>query len=285
MSVLSIQSHVAYGHVGNAAACFSLQRLGVNVWPIMTVQFSNHTGYGAWRGEVFTGDMIRELVSGISERGVLGECDAVLSGYMGGPDIGKAILETVDRVRAVNPEALYCCDPVIGDVGRDIYVREGIPELMRDQALMKADIITPNHFELSFLSGRDVRTTVQAVDAARALIAKGPKVVVVTSFLAEEVDADKMAILAVTEDDAWRVETPRLTFEHFFAGTGDVFTALFLAYYLRSRSPSEALSRTASAVYALVKKTHEEGGREIRLIDGQNLLLNPPEIFPPHALS
>lgn len=146
MNILSIQSHVAYGHVGNASAVFPMQRLGVEVWPIHTVQFSNHTGYGAWKGQVFDGATIDELMAGIGERGVLGKCDGVLSGYMGSADIGHAILQAVAKVREANPKAMYCCDPVIGDVGRGVFVRPGIPEFMREQAVPAADIVTPNQF-------------------------------------------------------------------------------------------------------------------------------------------
>src|SRR4026207_1315005 len=108
MNLLSIQSHVAYGHVANAAATFPLQRIGVEVWPIHTVQFSNHTGYGAWTGRVFNGATIAQLVEGIAERGVLAQCDGVLAGYMGSAEIGIAILAAVARVREANPGALYC---------------------------------------------------------------------------------------------------------------------------------------------------------------------------------
>src|SRR5258708_286551 len=135
MDLLSIQSHVAYGHVGNAAAVFPLQRLGVEVWPVHTVQFSNHTGYGSWKGEVFDARLIREVVAGIEQRGVLGECDGVLSGYIGGADIGAAILDAVAAVKHANPAAHYCCDPVIGDVGRGVFVRAGIPEFMKSKAM------------------------------------------------------------------------------------------------------------------------------------------------------
>ena len=158
MNLLSIQSHVAYGHVGNAAAVFPLQRLGVEVWPVHTVQFSNHTGYGEWKGQVFDAALIREVVAGIEQRGVLGECDGVLSGYMGGADIGAAILDAVATVKRANPAARYCCDPVIGDVGRGVFVREGIPEFMKSKAVPAADIVTPNQFELDYLSGRESKT-------------------------------------------------------------------------------------------------------------------------------
>src|SRR3954447_16952789 len=158
MDMLSIHSHVAYGHVGNDAATFPLQRIGVEVWAIHTVQFSNHTGYGAWAGRVFDGPMIDELVGGIADRGVLPSCDGVISGYMGSADIGNAILSAVARVRAANPAATYCCDPVIGDVGRGVFVRPGIAEFMRDRAVPAADIITPNQFELDLLSGLETKS-------------------------------------------------------------------------------------------------------------------------------
>ena len=158
MNVLSIQSHVVYGHVGNASAVFPMQRLGVEVWPIHTVQFSNHTGYGAWTGRVFDAPLIEELVDGLAVRGVLAACDGVLSGYMGSADIGNAVLSTVARVRAANPGALYCCDPVIGDVDRGVFVRPGIPEFLRDHAVPAADIVTPNQFELDYLSGLESAT-------------------------------------------------------------------------------------------------------------------------------
>ena len=184
MNILSIQSHVAYGHVGNASAVFPLQRLGHEVWPIHTVQFSNHTGYGAWKGQVFGRDLIDACVEGIAERGVLPTCDGVLSGYMGAAEIGEAILAAAARVRAANPNALYCCDPVIGDVGRGIFVRPGIPEFMRDRAVPAADVVTPNQFELDFPHRRHERHPRRRQGRRRpSCTAIGPKVVLVTSLV------------------------------------------------------------------------------------------------------
>src|SRR5450432_3971565 len=151
-SILSIQSHVVYGHVGNSATVFPLQRIGCEVWPIHTVQFSNHTGYPDWRGHAFDAAMIDDCMAGISARGVLAQCDGILSGYMGSAEIGAAILRGVETVRQQNPESFYCCDPVLGDVGRGIYVREGVVEFMRERALPAAALLTPNHFELDLLS-------------------------------------------------------------------------------------------------------------------------------------
>ena len=162
MRVLSIQSHVAYGHVGNSAAVFPLQRLGHEVWPVLTVNFSNHTGYGEWRGPLLSADDLRGVIQGVEERGALARVAAVLSGYQGAEEVGAVVLDTVARVKELNPAAVYCCDPVMGDVGRGFFVRPGIPELMRDTVVPAAQIITPNQFELEYLTGRTTGTVAEA---------------------------------------------------------------------------------------------------------------------------
>ena len=277
MNVLSIQSHVAYGHVGNASAVFPMQRLGVEVWPIHTVQFSNHTGYGSWKGRVFDGPAIEDLVEGIAERGVLERCDGVLSGYMGSADIGNAILSAVARVRSLNPDALYCCDPVIGDVGRGIFVRPGVPEFMREQAVPAADIITPNQFELDYLSG----LTTQSLDDVKRAIAivqgLGPKVMLVTSVETKETPADSVDLIASAEGRTWQVRTPKLSLS--VNGAGDAIAALFFVHYARSRSAPKALAEAAASIYGLLKRTEEAGSREILTIAAQDEFVTPSHRF------
>src|SRR5262245_39810807 len=209
MNILSLQSHVAYGHVGNSAAVFALQRLGIEAWPIHTVQFSNHTGYGAWRGRAFDGALIRELMQGIGERGVLGQCDGVLSGYMGSADIGGAILDAVAAVKRANPGARYCCDPVIGDIGRGVFVQPGIAEFMRDRAGPAAEVVTPNHFELDHLTGRTTARLAEALAAVEELRARGPRIVLVTSLVTEETSTDAIDLLACDDAGRHRLRTPR----------------------------------------------------------------------------
>jgi pyridoxine kinase len=277
MNILSIQSHVAYGHVGNAAAVFPMQRLGVEVWPIHTVQFSNHTGYGAWTGRVFDGAAIAELVEGIAERGVLAQCDGVLSGYMGSAEIGSAILSAVARVRAANPGALYCCDPVIGDIGRGVFVRPGIPEFMRGEAVPAADIVTPNQFELDFLSGLATGTLAEAKEAVAAVQRLGPRVVLVTSLHTAETPADAIDLLAGEGGAFWRLRTPRLSLD--VNGAGDAIAALFLVHYARSRSAATALGEAAASVYGLLRRTAEAGSREILLVAAQDELVSPTQRF------
>jgi len=282
MNILSIQSHVAYGHVGNDAATFPLQRMGVEVWPVHTVQFSNHTGYGSWKGRVFDAGMIGEVVAGIEQRGVLGECDGVLSGYMGSAEIGMAILETLANVRRANPGAKYCCDPVIGDVGRGIFVREGIPEFMKNKAVPAADIITPNQFELDYLSGRTSKTLRQTRDAVKAVHDLGPSAILVTSLLTDETPADAIDLLASDASGCFIVHTPKLPLV--VNGAGDAIAALFFAHYLQDPNLAEALSSAVSAIFGVLAKTAENGAREIQLVAAQDEIVKPSRVFTAEAL-
>jgi pyridoxine kinase len=278
VSVLSIQSHVAYGHVGNSSAVFPLQRLGIEVWPVHTVQFSNHTGYGAWTGRVFDGQAVEEVVQGIADRGVLDNCDAVLSGYLGSADIGHAVVQTVGRVRDANPDAVYCCDPVIGDVGRGVFVRPGIAEFMREVAVPAADIVTPNHFELDLLSGTTTKTLQSVKDAVAAVQELGPRVVLTTSLATEDTPADSVDLLASEGGRHFRVRTPRLGVS--VNGAGDAIAALFLAHWLETRSAAEALGRAAASVFGLLQRTEDAGSREILLVAAQEEFVTPSHSFP-----
>jgi pyridoxine kinase len=282
MNILSIQSHVAYGHVGNAAAVFPMQRLGHDVWPIHTVQFSNHTGYGAWRGEVLPASLIDDCVEGIAERGVLGSCDGVLSGYMGSAETGTAILGAVGRVKALNPAARYCCDPVIGDVGRGVFVRPGIAEFMRDRAVPAADIVTPNQFELDLLSGQGSATVAEVRRALGAVHARGPGTILVTSYLGEDTPADAIDLLGSDAAGLWRVRTPKLDVA--VNGAGDAIAALFFVHALQSRSVPEALAAAAASIYGLLRRTLEAGSREILLVGAQDEFVAPTARFIPERL-
>jgi pyridoxine kinase len=282
MNILSIQSHVAYGHVGNSAAVFPLQRMGVEVWPIHTVQFSNHTGYGNWQGRVFDADLIREVVAGIAQRGVLGQCTGVLSGYIGSADIGAAILDAVAMVKRANPAARFCCDPVIGSAGRGIFVREGIPEFIKTKAVPAADIVTPNQFELDYLTGRASRTLADALVAVNALHALGPRAVLVTSLHTEDTPEDAVDMLASDGAGRFRLRTPKLNLQA--NGAGDAIAALFFAHYLRSGKINEALSRAGSAIFGVLAKTAAAGAGEIQLIAAQDEIVQPGRVFEAQAI-
>jgi len=277
MNLLSIQSHVAYGHVGNSAAVFPLQRMGVEVWPIHTVQFSNHTGYGNWQGQVFDARTIREVIGGIEQRGVLGECDGVLSGYMGGVDVGAAVLDAVATVKRANPSARYACDPVIGDAGRGIFVARGIPEFMKERAVPAADIITPNQFELDYLAGRESRTLADALAAVKVVHGLGPRAILVTSLHTEDTPEETIDLLASDATGRFHLRTPKLPLV--VNGAGDAIAALFFAHYLRSGKIDEALSRAGSAIFGVLTKTAQAGANEIQLVAAQDEIVQPSRVF------
>jgi pyridoxine kinase len=274
-TVLSVQSRVAYGHVGNAAAVFPLQCLGVEAWALDTVAFSNHTGHGKWRGDVVAAETVATLFEGIADLGVLPSIDAVLSGYIGTAETGAVLLDIVGRVKAANPRAVFCCDPVIGDTDTGSYVREGVAEFFRDAALPLADIVTPNRFELEYLTGQTVGDLREAAEAAASLRAQGPETVLLTSL---SLVPEHLTMLASGEAGVWTVETPRLPVE--LNGCGDVTAALFLGRLLQGASLAEALSRTAASMFAVIETTVRLGRYELALVAAREELLQPSQNFP-----
>lgn len=277
MQILSIQSHVAYGYVGNSAAVFPIQRLGHEVWPVLTVNFSNHTGYGAWRGPVQPAADVADVIRGIDERDGLSTVSAVLSGYQGDPAVGAVILDAAARVKSLNPRAIYCCDPVMGDVGRGMFVREGIPEFMRDQVVPAADVITPNHFELNFLAGvEQTRTLEEVVSAADTVRETGPANVLVTSVITAT-DPTHLDLVAVSDEGAWAVTTPLLPITP--NGGGDVTAAVYLAHLLSTSSTPVALGRTANTLFAILDRTLRSGRRELELVASGDDIAAPPTTY------
>jgi pyridoxine kinase len=280
-NVLSIQSSVAYGHVGNTAAALPMQRLGFEIWPVNTVQLSNHTGHPTSRGAAATRAALAEVVAGIDELGVLPECDALLTGYLGDRALGEVALDALARLRAANPRAVYLCDPVMGNADKGFYVGGGAPELVRDELVPRADIVTPNRFELEFLTSRTINRIDDALAAADDARAFGPGTVVCTS-LDPGGGADGVSTLAVDADGAWIVHTPRV--DAAAHGAGDLFAALFLAHRLMGEDTATALSRAVSATVSVLMKTHESDSRELALVAAQDAFVSPPELYPAERL-
>jgi pyridoxine kinase len=278
MRFLSLQSHVAYGYVGNRAATFPLQRLGHEVWAVNTVEFSNHTGYGAWRGRTAPAGQVAEIVQGIEALGLLPRCDALLTGYVGDAALADVVLDTAARVRAANPKAIWCCDPVLGDIDTGIYVKSGIDVFFRERAIPAADLVTPNHFELELLTGRKVSTMAEALVAARSLLA-GPRLALITSLRRADAPADRIEMVAVSRDAAWRIATPLIGFEIAPNGTGDTVAALFSAHWLAGGDVADALGKAASSIFAVLETTRELGERELQLVAAQDRLVTPPRRF------
>jgi pyridoxine kinase len=277
MKVLSIQSAVAYGHVGNSAAVFPLQRIGVEVLPVYTVNFSNHTGYGDWKGPLIAPEDVAAVLQGVEDRGVFPQLDAVLSGYQGGVGIGDVIIEAVARVKAANPAAIYACDPVMGNAKSGCFVAPEIPVLLRERVVPVADLITPNQFELGFLTDTEpfsIDDTLRSVDAARAM---GPRTVLVTSVERPDREPDTIEMMVVDDSGAWIVQTPLLPMKA--NGSGDVTAALFTAHLVSTGDAAVALARTASSVFDLLENTLASGERELQLVESQESYAHPKMQF------
>ncbi|MDR0316030.1 MAG: pyridoxal kinase PdxY [Treponema sp.] len=288
MAVLSIQSHVVYGYAGNTAAVFPLQRLGREVWAINTVEFSNHTGYGAWRGKILGAELVEELVTGLDERGVLPRCEAVLSGYLGDAAVGRAIIGAVRRVRAAAPAALYCCDPVMGDVGRGFYVKPDIPDMFINELIPLADIITPNQFELEALTGLSAGTIDDARKAIDMLHKKGPRIVLVTSYRGRDDSAGCINMLVSDKNGMYRISTPYLSTGTDMAGSGDLTASVFLSRYLETGDVKKTLELCTASIYGILEASvharesenaANTGTMELRIIQNQNELSSPSYMF------
>jgi pyridoxine kinase len=278
-SILSIQSHVAYGYVGNRAAVFPLQRLGFDVTVINTVQFSNHSGYGSLKGDVFSPEHLRSLIDGIRERGVFPHLNAVLSGYMGDASLGSLIIDVVQELKTITPSLIYCCDPVIGDVGRGVFVRPGIGEYFRDHVVPVADVLTPNQFELNFLTGIEIESLGDALRACEALRARGPHTILVTSLVLPDTPEHKIQMLLSTANGTWLIETPRFDIVPAPTGAGDMTAALFLGHLLLHESPAVALEKMAASVYGIFEKTFNTHSRELQIIPAQEEIVMPTHVF------
>jgi len=295
MSILSIQSHVVYGYAGNTAATFPLQRLGFEVWAVNTVEFSNHTGYKSWRGKVLGAELAEELVLGVFERGGLSRCDAVLSGYLGDPSVAHAVINAVRKVKSINSHALYCCDPVMGDVGRGFYVHPEIPDMFRDKLITLADILTPNQFELEALSGIQIKNINDACKAIKMIHDKGVKIVLLTSFR-EAKQSNRIGLLASLASDGneiYYINTPELPISIGMAGSGDITTSLFLARYLETKDIKKTLELCTSSIFSIIEKSwqfHNANAwnpalMELRLIHEQKEIVSPNRVFTAVAVS
>lgn len=274
MNILSIQSWVACGHVGNAAAIFPLQRLGAEVMAIHTAQLSNHPGHGAFTGRFATAEEVAALVDGLQAHGALARCDAVLSGYVGDASIGDVILDAVARVRAANPAALWCCDPVMGDDGK-FYVRPGIPAFFASRAVPASDILVPNQFELATLAGAPCATLAEAEAACAALQARmrpaGPRIVFVSSLRCAETPDNALDALLATPNGVSRLRTALLPGK--FHGAGDTLAAVFLFHLLSTHDPAKAAARAVASVTELLHRTKQQNSAELLTVAAQQVFV------------
>jgi len=277
MTVISIQSQVAYGHVGNSAAVFPMQMHGIDVIAVPTTLLSNRPGYPTIRGRVLDAQLVADLLLGVEERGALDASKVILSGYLGSAEIAAVVADFVQRAKARNPALTYCCDPVLGDCDGGLFVQPGIPPLMRDLLCPLADLITPNHFEFEWLCGAKAATIDHVIEEAQALMARGPSTIVVTSAELADTPDGQIETLAVEPSKAWRVRTPKLPISP--SGTGDLFASLFVSARVRGSDTPDALGHAASAIFAVLERTAARGTEEMRIVETAELLADPKRRF------
>ncbi|GAL03715.1 pyridoxal kinase PdxY [Photobacterium aphoticum] len=281
--ILSIQSHVVYGHAGNSSAVFPLQRMGFEVWPIHTVQFSNHTQYKeGWTGRAFQASDITDLVSGMAAIGQLQNCDAILSGYQGSAEQCLAIQDTVIQVKAANPNALYVCDPVMGAPDKGCIVAPGIAEHLINTLMPMADIIVPNQFELSQFADMEINNLEDAIKACQVALSKGPKMVLVKHL--HSVSDEMFSMMLATQEGCWLAQRPHLEFDKQPVGVGDLISALFTGQFLARDNAVDAFAHCNDACYAVLKATSDRGEWELQTIAAQNEIVEPKETFTLKAL-
>jgi pyridoxine kinase len=283
MAVLSIQSHVVYGYAGNTAAVFPLQRLGREVWAINTVEFSNHTGYGSWKGKVLGAELAAELVTGLEERNALNRCEAVLSGYLGDASVAMAIADAVKKVRSKSPNAIYTCDPVMGDVGRGFYVKPDIPDIFKKELIPLAEIVTPNQCELEAITGTNTQNLGDALKAIKLLHEMGPSIILVTSYKEKEGELSMIAS-ASDKKEIYKITTPELPLGKGVAGTGDMTTAVFLSRYLETKDLKKTLELCTASVFGILDASFKAADKndkliELKIIDTQQELVTPSNSF------
>ncbi|MDF2391154.1 pyridoxal kinase PdxY [Aeromonas sp. 2MA4] len=274
--ILSIQSHVVFGCAGNSAAVFPMRRMGMEVWPVNTVQFSNHTQYRqGWQGMVMPDCHIRQLITGLADIGVLGQCDALLSGYLGSAEQGEEILAAVARLKALNPNALYFCDPVMGHPDKGCIVAPGVADFLKNRALACADMLAPNLLELEQLTEREIRNVPQALAACQQLRDQGVKLVMVKYLGKAGFAMDRFEMLLVCEEGAFHISRPLYPFARDPIGVGDLLSATMLANLLAGFTSVAAFERTNASVDAVVAQTWLAGAYELQLVAAQQAMVLP----------
>ncbi|EMK3392091.1 pyridoxal kinase PdxY [Vibrio parahaemolyticus] len=277
-SILSIQSHVVYGHAGNSSAVFPIQRMGIDAWPIHTVQYSNHTQYEqGWKGQKFCSDDVRTLLHGLDNINTLGECGAVLSGYQGSPDQCKAVADVVRSVKESNHNAIYVCDPVMGDPDKGCIVADGVREEITQSLLPISDVIVPNQYELTAMTGVEIHSVYDAVTACKEALKLGPKIVLVKHL--HSIDSDMFSMILATPKACYLTQRPNIEFKQQPVGVGDLISAVFTACLMKNMSPTVAFRHTNNAIYGVLDITKGCGTWELQIVNAQYEFVEPSHDF------
>lgn len=269
-TILSIQSQVVHGKVGNNAAVRALQAHGLTVAAVPTTLLSNHPHYPTMRGRVLPPELLAELLVGVEERGLIDSAAMLVTGYLGSVENGEVVADFVVRAKRRNPALLYICDPVCGDDDLGGFVAAGLQAIFVDRLLPFADVATPNAWEACALTGHG-----DPLGAARSLQRIGPAGVVVTAGNRGTAD---LQTLVLDRDAVWRIRTPRLAVRP--AGSGDLFTACLAAKLAHGSALAGAAEDAAAALHAVLQRTDPEPWAEMPVEMCLDEIVSPSAHFP-----
>jgi pyridoxine kinase len=265
--IISIQSQVLHGHVGNSAATFPMQYLGVPVTAVPTALLSNHPHYSTMRGCIVDHELLRDLLLGVEERGLVDRSAILLTGYLGSAANGRVVAEFVARAKARNPALRYCCDPVMGDADLGYFTPKPLRDIFRERLIPLADILTPNAFEFADLIGGSCNSLSAMRRGVASLGRQRERIVVITGIgLADQANA-RVDTVALHDASGWKVSTPRLRCRP--AGTGDLLTALLVSRLAQGAALPQALESAVSGVFAVLLNTAATNAIELTIIESR----------------
>ena len=263
--VISIQSQVVMGHVGNSAAVFPMLAVGMEVAPIPTVLFSNTPNYPTLRGHALPPELFADLLLGVSERGLPARADYIVTGYIGSVPVAEQTADFIAEAKRINPRLTYLCDPVMGDSGPGLYVPETIARIFRERLLPMADLATPNQFEVEYLSGDSIGSFDDLRRAASRLnLAPGASLVATGCVLADTPEGQLESVI-LGPGVASRHTAPRLPVAT--SGTGDLFAGLLTAGLGHGKSLAEAVEFAQNLTGLALQRAAALGTREVVLSD------------------
>lgn len=264
--VISIQSQVAFGHVGNSAAVYPMQAHGIEVIAVPTTLLSNHPGYPTFKGRILDAALVKDLLQGLDELGVLERVDMLVTGYLGSPDTARVVADFVDVAKGKNPRLVYVCDPVIGDDDRGVYVNAALPALFAELLVPKADVITPNQFELGLLAGVDVSTPANLEVAASKVRGTSGRMIVATGCVLSDSPPGTVETVLLEPEQSHRYAVEQISTRYF--GTGDLFTGLLVAALSETDSFPDAVAEATRKVHQVLLASEHFGTREMSIWAG-----------------
>ena len=263
-SVISIQSQVVYGHVGNSAAVFPMQSKGINVLAVPTTLLSNHPHYPTMRGKILEHKLVEDLLLGIEERGLIEKTETLVTGFLGSIEIANVVDEFISLAQKRNPHMIYVCDPVMGDDDLGVFVDENLLSIFSNKLIPKATIITPNQFELELITGRSARNIEDLQNAAERLINQTTKSIVVTGCILKDSEDGYVETIVCENSKVHRIPIKKLPVRP--CGTGDLFTALMISHLSQGKNLILACEAAVSEVFKTLEQTLLHESNEMRLL-------------------